>query len=651
MLTIALSHLRERGVRLETHEAVALARELLAHPCGIATADNIQLGSDGSASCISTDGTPSVASVAGLLLTLLPAGTPNVPAPLRYAIARGLEAIEAPAFASLDEFSTALERFEQGDRRDVLRGILQRSVRPSRPIATPIPVAPAPVTPPAAGTSPLSKPAAAVPPPLKVTPPPAAPSPLAKLPTVVPPSLKVAPPSAAPSPLAKPPTVVPPPLKVTPPPAAPSPLAKPPTVVAPRPKLVVPKPAVSPSQPPRAIAAAPPLFRSVGGDGDAASPVSSPLRRAVAAAAALVAAFLVGFAIVDGITGLRAMTTTAGSPHASAGSSAAAPAVNHSAASASEEVETRDEIVRVPLTRAAAGEILPPPAAAPADAPADPPSGPVDPVIEKVSAVAAVRATNGSAFSPAFASDGTAIFFHTGGDRDSRSAIEVVNASSQAGGDQGIMTIVDDGSHNYHAQPSPDGRLVAFDSDRDGERGIYVANRDGSHARRVSGAGYAAVPTWSPDNERLAFIRPEPDKPSVWNLWVQPAAGGTARRVTNYRMGQTWAASWFPDGRRIAYSHEDALMVMDLQTGEATRYRTPVKGQLVRTPAVSPDGTKVIFQVYRRGAWLLDLADGSMERVLTDPTAEEFAWAPDGRRVAFHSRRDGQWGIYVLSRS
>ena len=164
MLTIALSHLLGRGVRLETHEAVALARELLAHPCGIPTPENIQLGSDGSASCISTDGMPSVASVADLLLTLLPSGTPNVPAPLRYAIARGLEAVEAPPFASLGEFSSALERFEKGASRDVLRGVLQRGARPSRPIAAPIAVAPAPVTPPAAGRSPVAPRPTVVPP-------------------------------------------------------------------------------------------------------------------------------------------------------------------------------------------------------------------------------------------------------------------------------------------------------------------------------------------------------------------------------------------------------------------------------------------------------------------------------------------------------
>lgn len=582
VLTIALSDVLGHGVRLETHEAVALARELLAHPCGIATPENIQLGSDGSTSWIRSEGMLSVASVASLLETLLPPGTPSVPAPLRYTIARGLEMVEAPPFKSLDEFSTVLARFEKGARRDVLRGVVQRGAPPSRPIASPIAVVA---------------------------------------------STPVAPRVAPPTPVGRP------------------------TIVPPRPTLVVRTPEAPSSKRRQPIAAAPLMFRSFGAAEETGSPLHSLRWRALAAAAAVVVSFAVGFAVMDRIIiDRRAATTSARSAGLSPELSASASAANDSAANSS-HVEVKNEIVRVPGTPAVAREIAPSTATARAEAPPNSSSGSVDEVGEQVTAIQAVHATNANAFSPAYASDGTAIFFHTGRERDPRSALEVATAGSQTGEDLGIMTIVDDGARNYHAQPSPDGRFVAFDSDRDGERGIYVANRDGSQVRRVSAAGYAAVPTWSPNGEWLAYVRAESDKPSVWNLWVQPAAGGDARRLTNYRSGQTWAASWFPDDRRIAYSHEDALMVMDLQTGQATRYQTPVKGQLVRTPAVSPDGTKIIFQVFRHGAWLLNLADGSMQRVLADPTAEEFAWSPDGGRVAFHSRRDGHWGIYVLWRS
>jgi Tol biopolymer transport system component len=254
------------------------------------------------------------------------------------------------------------------------------------------------------------------------------------------------------------------------------------------------------------------------------------------------------------------------------------------------------------------------------------------------------------AFSPAFATSGTAMFFQTGGPHDRSSAIAMASSDRWPADDLRIMKVVDDGSRNYHAQPSPDGTSIAFDSDRDGERGVYVADRDGTRVRRVSGPGYAALPTWSPDGTHLSYVRAEPGHASVWNLWLQPVSGGAAQRLTSYRVGQTWNASWFPDNRRIAYSHEDRLYVLDTVTREARAYQTPVAGRLVRTPAVSPDGSKIVFQVYRAGAWMLDLKDGSMQCVLADPTAEEFAWAPDGRRLAFHSRRDGQWGVYVLSR-
>jgi hypothetical protein len=253
-------------------------------------------------------------------------------------------------------------------------------------------------------------------------------------------------------------------------------------------------------------------------------------------------------------------------------------------------------------------------------------------------------------FSPAFASSGTAMFFHTGGTQAAHSALAVAS-SPEGGGDLGVMTIVDDGARNYHVQPSPDGRLIAFDSDRDGERGVYIARRDGTNVQRISGAGYAAVPTWAPDGRRIAYVRAEAGNPKVWNLWLQGVDEGQARRLTSYRYGQPWSASWFPDNRRVAYTHEDELVVLDVETGLDQKFGSPIKGRLVRTPAVSPDGTKVIFQVFRHGAWILNLADQSMQCVLTDPTAEEFAWSPDGRRVAFHSRRDGQWNIYILHRS
>ena len=105
---------------------------------------------------------------------------------------------------------------------------------------------------------------------------------------------------------------------------------------------------------------------------------------------------------------------------------------------------------------------------------------------------------------------------------------------------------------------------------------------------------------------------------------------------------------WFPDGRRLAYGHEGELVVIDLETGARQTFPTPIDGRVVRSPAVSPDGRRIIFQVDRDGAWLLDVRNGSMRRVIDDPAAEEYAWSPDGRRVAFHSHRAGGWGVWVM---
>ena len=250
-------------------------------------------------------------------------------------------------------------------------------------------------------------------------------------------------------------------------------------------------------------------------------------------------------------------------------------------------------------------------------------------------------------FSPSFAPAGRTLLFHAG-----RQSSPLMRAAiSDAGEVAAVETLLDDGAANYHVTMSPDGTRIAFDSDRDGERGVYVANADGSHPTRISGEGYASVPTWSPEGDRVAFVRAESGRSKVWNVWIADIRTGHVTRITSHRVGQPWGASWFPDGRRIAYSIEDRLMVADLQTGLARGYRSPRDTQLVRTPAVSPDGRRIVFQVQHDGVWLLDLEQARMRRVLADATAEEFVWSPAGDAIAFHARRGGSYGLWRLSLS
>ncbi len=287
-----------------------------------------------------------------------------------------------------------------------------------------------------------------------------------------------------------------------------------------------------------------------------------------------------------------------------------------------------------------AAEAAPPEAAPSEPAPHDGPAPASAPAAQ-------YKLASDSAFSPSFGSVGTAMFYQAKASDGSA----LMRAETDGEGDVlQITRIVDDTANNWHVRPSPDGKQIAFDSDRDGTRGIYVADANGQHVRRVSGDGYAAVPSWSPDGGTLAFIRGTGPQPrDVWNLWTLNLSSGEARQITRNTIGQPWGGSWFPDGQRIAYSHETRLLIHDLENGTERAFDSPIKGRLVRTPAVSPDGRRVVFQVQRAGTWLLELRDGSMRRILDDPTAEEYTWSPDGRRLAYHSRRSGVWGVWVMA--
>ncbi len=188
------------------------------------------------------------------------------------------------------------------------------------------------------------------------------------------------------------------------------------------------------------------------------------------------------------------------------------------------------------------------------------------------------------AFSPSFAANGT-LLFHAGRNSSGQLFTTTVDVQGRA---TAAEPLISDGARNYHPRLSPDGTRLAFDSDREGERAVYIAERNGERVTRVSGRGYAAVPSWSPDGTLLAFIKAEPDRARVWNLWLMNVATGELQRHTTFRSGQVWGASWFPDGHRVAYSHEDRLIVSDLQSGADEVHASPVKAVWFARPQSHP---------------------------------------------------------------
>ncbi|MDH7487479.1 MAG: hypothetical protein QHJ81_14545 [Anaerolineae bacterium] len=76
---------------------------------------------------------------------------------------------------------------------------------------------------------------------------------------------------------------------------------------------------------------------------------------------------------------------------------------------------------------------------------------------------------------------------------------------------------------------SPDGRLIAFMSQRDGNWEIYRGNADGSAISRLTtNDGNDGLPAWSPDGRTIAFVS---DRGGAWAMWAMNADGSQPRRL------------------------------------------------------------------------------------------------------------------------
>ncbi len=182
---------------------------------------------------------------------------------------------------------------------------------------------------------------------------------------------------------------------------------------------------------------------------------------------------------------------------------------------------------------------------------------------------------------------------------------------------------------------SPDGRTVAFVSDREERKELWLIPADFGEARRLThGSSDVSQPAWSPGGERLVYVT-KTDRPASDDPTHAPKEGSDVRVIT--QLGYKMDGEGFWDGR---YKH---LFTVPTASGAATQLTDGPWNDA--QPTWSPDGARIAF-VSRRTPdreWtnVSDLytipADGGDVTQLTKsagPVAAP-AWSPDGTRIAF----------------
>src|SRR5438477_48757 len=227
---------------------------------------------------------------------------------------------------------------------------------------------------------------------------------------------------------------------------------------------------------------------------------------------------------------------------------------------------------------------------------------------------------------------------------------------------QNVQRLTVNKARDAYPKFSPDGKWIAFSSDRNGNLDVFIIPSTGGPAKQLTfHSADDVVLGWAPDGHGVLFSS-QRGEDFMAQLYVVSVDGGKAERVTGFKSGDVRFPSISSDGRTIVFEHDFGIWKLDTASKKATPIHLDINAETEENDTemrafnseaddydLAPNSRRIVVSVHGE-IFTVPVEEGDA-RQITDSSARDRAvnYSPDGKWLSFISDRSGREELYVTA--